>query len=289
MPSTFRNAKLYKKKSPRATPRKNNSQKTPRQSFAKRVNALISAKIENKISASQQDDRPISYWPSGTNPLWFDHNFTTLNFFNLAQGVGQGDRIGNTIKLKRWVIKGLLQPSFTRPPVDPYQANVFDPVTFQGTATVYLVKFRNGLPIPAGIPKLFQDGNTAIDPLGYATDKLQPINKDIYKVYWSKRFKMGCSNTAVNSSGTAQNMPLFANNDYKLTASFGLDVCKYVGRNAKITYEDGSSVACLPSTLENLSLVCVWSPVSGIMAMDADHPYNWTYCAMTSYFEYEDA
>lgn len=281
---SFRNAKLYKK-----SPCQNNRKKAaPRQSFAKRVNALISAKIENKISASYIDNRPINFWPSGV-PTWFDTNYTTLNFFNLAQGVGQGDRVGNTIKLKRWVIKGLINPSLGRPPVDPAAANVFHPYSYQGTATVMLIKLRNGLPIPVGVPKLWQDGNIALDPLGTQYDKLQPVNKDLYKVYWRKSFKLGCSNTATNSQATATNWPLFANNDYKVSATFGLDVCKYIGRNAKITYEDAQPTACVPSTFDNLSLICVWSPLTQNLYADPDAPYTWYSIATTSYFEYEDA
>ena len=286
MPSSFRNAKLYKKKS--TTPRKNNPKKAPRQSFAKRVNALISAKIENKLSASAFFNAPICYWPSG-NPDWYNNNYTATNFFNLSQGVGQGDRIGNTIKLKRWVIKGLINPSLGRPPVDPAAANVFNPFTYQGTATVMLIKYRNGIAIPTNIPKLWQDGNIAIDPVGTQIDKLQPVNKDLYKVYWRKTFKLGCSNTATNSQATATNWPLFANNDYKVSATFGLDVCQYVGRNAKITYEDAQTTACMPSSLENLSLVCLWSPLTQNMYADPDAPYTWYSVALTSYFEYEDA
>lgn len=279
----------YKKPAttPRATPRKNYRKKMPMQSFAKRVNNIIARNIENKLSTSVLGYGPIVSWSNpSTTPTWYVNQLGGT--FNVSQGLGQGDRIGNTIKLKRWVVKGQLIPALALPPVPGVPSSYMD-YSYQGQATVMLIKLRNDVPVPSGLDKLFQDGNATLDPLGATFDKLRSLNKDLYKVYWRRTFKLGTSNTAVNANLGAVNIPMFANNDYQVTATFGLDICKYIGKNAKITYDDANNIAIVPSTLSNLALAVIWSPLTDNLYADPTQNISWYNVNMTNYYEFEDA
>jgi len=67
----------------------------------------IAKNVENKVSSNWDPSGNVAIY-SGGGPHVFDwlvFNTWETNLFNISQGTGQGDRIGNRIKLKRWVSK----------------------------------------------------------------------------------------------------------------------------------------------------------------------------------------
>jgi len=265
---------------------KSYKQETPYITFEKRVEKVIAKQIENKISVSSKfSDNLVNY--SATDPIWFYANYN--NFFNLSQGVDQGQRVGNQIKLKRWVIKGFITPDQNTPiglVPTPYQVN-----GFQGYVRIMLMKRRDNAAITNLLPALLQNGNSSIAPYGTQFDRLYPINRDLYKVYWERTFKMGNAgpNPTIGSPTVANYYPLQPNNDFKMVETFGIDVCKYIGKDAKITYNDNSSTAVTPSFLNNITLVAYWSPFTGDLQPSTVNNKIWYKINMVSYFEYEDA
>jgi len=267
--------------------KKSMTPRTALQTIRKYVKSEIARNEENKCSGAVNANTSIIKWPHGqNNPEWVCVRMNEL--FDKAQGVTQSTRVGNQIKLKRWVIKGTLHPNQDVNPTD--STAQYLRYSFQGYATLYLLRRKNTDTVQNTIQKLFQDGASYADPTGSYIDHMMKINTDSYKVYWSRRFKLGPSAAYEGTGGTNR---MLNNNEFKLTADFGLDICKYIGMNKIIKYEDGASIAQYPPEMKGLVLCCVWSPPFGQMAA-AGSPgttastsfYNLT---TSMYYEYEDA
>jgi len=87
----------------------------PKVSFAKRVNALISSKIENKFSNNFQVSGNVLTWATGSSPVWFRESLIAP--MSMTQGTSSWNRIGNSITLKKWIVKVLVHPALDN---DPY-------------------------------------------------------------------------------------------------------------------------------------------------------------------------
>jgi len=283
--SSFSKVSKYVKKGS-----KSKSAMTPRtatETIKKYVKMQIAKQIENKVSTSSKfTGNLVDY--TATDPIWFYANYN--NFFDLSEGVAQGQRVGNQIRLKRWIIKGFVTPDQNTPiglETTPYQIN-----GFQGFVRLMLLKRRDNTAVGHYLNNLLQNGNSSIAPYGTQFDRLYPINKDLYKVFWERTFKVGnaAANPSIGSSPTLANYyPLQANNDFKMVESFGLDVCQYIGKDAKITYNDNSITAITPSFLNNITLAAYWSPFTGDLSDSVTYYKCWYKIDLLSYFEYEDA
>ena len=279
--SFSKSSKKYSKSS--KSPKTLMTPRTATQTIKKYVKLQIAKQIENKCSVSNKFEMPVMKWIA-TDPEFFNANYQ--NFFNLSQGVDQGQRVGNTIRLKRWVIKGFVTPTNAL----PAQTNntPFDPASFQGQVRLMLVRKRNNAPLDPALSQLLQNGNSAVNPLGTQFDKLYPINKDQYKVFWERIFKVGPAGANPTAAGL-QYYPFQANNDFKMTESFGLDVTQYIGKDAKITYNDGTTQSVLPGYMNNLTMIAYWSPFTANCTQSTVNYLSWYKISMVSYFEYEDA
>jgi len=256
----------------------------PKVSFAKRVNAVISRKVENKISPSNNTDGYIGFWVTGApSPTWYKKTF--MADLDMAQGAGQGNRIGNQYKLKKWIVKGTIHPSQE---VDPTASTgQYLRYSYQGFAMLYLVKKVIGDEPESNLPSFFQNGNSAYDATGSYIDHLLKVNNDRYKVYYRRKFKLGPSQSY---QGGLDNNKMLSNNDFRLTADFGFDICKYIGKNATIKFNDSATNANYPSSMRGLSLMVVWSPPFGSFSATT-LASSTTFYKVTchSHFEYEDA
>lgn len=279
--------KVATPRTPRATPRKNYRKKVPKQSFTQRVQKIIAGNVENKLSAQYNTNFPIMRWPTGqTLPEWNIVRMTDI--FDKSQGTNQVTRIGNQIKLKRWIIKGCLHPNQDVNPTDA--TDQYLRYSFQGYATVYLMRKVDCTTVQSSLTKLFQNGSTYTDPVGSYLDHLLKVNNDSYKVYWRRRFKLGPSATYEGTGGTNR---MLNNNEFKLVSDFGIDICKYLGKNHIIKYEDGLDNALVSPQMENLVLAVTWSPPFGAMSAQgtSTQSQSKSFYNMTTamYYEYEDA
>jgi len=288
MPTFTKRSFFSKKKSPRyvkKSPRP--ATKRPRITFAKKVNQVIAKNVENKISNTITSNPYVCTWASGALPVWAHKNFDAL--FNMIQGPTMWQRIGNRIKLKRWVMKGLIHPANEN---DPYSSGAtFLRHSYQGTVTVFLLKGVNATYPITTLPALLQDGNTTKNATGQLLDQLYSINKDQYKIYWSRKFKVGPAQTGTPVAGGSYTtpVPLVSNNEYKASATFGFDICKYIGKNAIIKYNDNDSGAQLPPSMVGLTMCAIWSPIAGNLGPQAGTPNSYYAINFTSFIEYEDA
>lgn len=287
------------------TPRKKYS-KTPKITFAKKVNAVIARNIENKYSSTILYQAPImtnvrvtdatvpvpSYTDTNTFFNW-SAGASANNMTTISQGVAVNQRIGNKIKIKRWVIKGIIQPNdaFSNTATSgsgPATGKLINTLT--GYVDIYFGKLTlNNQPPPAKLTSFYQSGATDVTPTGNTQEQLYNINRDLYKIYYHKRFKMGATNSSLTTATVGQS------NDFGLTRSFGFDITKYVLKNHMLKYDEIATVA-LDSNMENLTLWAIFHPAVGSVGITVPLSTNATYTSDSfyelncmSYFEYEDA
>jgi len=281
---------VYKYGNPKAIVRR-----APKTSFAKRVNQIISRNTENKFTATltyndgvaratraaSVDTYSFFTWSPGQDA-------TGSRLFNLVQGVNEQARIANVIKLKRWIIKGIIQPVKTTTTVMT-NSNV-------GYVDVYFGKLlKNTTQVANTLIKLYQNGNTTNTPTCLSTDMLNPLNKDNYKVYYHRRFKMGAaSDDKTYDSDTNLKHP--ANNDFKLSQTFGFDVCKYILKNKPLKYDDAGSDTppFNPPNNADIANLTIWATFTPQTGQATGEGTSGSFRSLYSidcltYAEYEDA
>jgi len=240
--------KTYKKKFVKKSTRR--FKKTSVRSVKKIVKAAISRAAENKNR---------QFYGSGTilsvsNVTGSDNAVIALSpragGIQIDQGTGSGGRIGNSITTKSVMFKGTLTPlpydATTNPNPAPTQIKMFifydkrDPVNY---------------PTPMLNADFFQFNNSAKGFANNLTDLWAPINEDVYRVLYSRTFKLGYA----DYSGTEQNATFnsnqqsYTNNDFKLNANFRVNVTKYLIK--KVKYNDNNSI---PTTR---GLFCMFVPL----------------------------
>jgi len=277
----FRKGKGKAKKVVRPPPKK------PMMSFAKRVNAIIARNVENKFTSNSSYQAPIhNITTTGTPPnLTANHTFFNwtagMTIFDISQGVNVQQRIGNTIKVKKWIIKGLIQP-----------ANNGLLNTQMGYVDLYFGRLQQNITqIPNTLFNFYQNGATDITPTGNGQEQLFRINRDVYKIYYHKRFKLGVNNNDPTTGGNVNTQ--FVNpqaNDYKTSATFGFDVCKYICKNKVLRYDEFQTTP-QDADVMNLTMWAVFHPTIGNVAVPttattASSIYEINAC---SFAEFEDA
>ena len=237
--------KTYKK---RVYKRKSYAPKRKMSSVKKLVRREIARNVEDKNSQLFVT----------TNRLYIPGNasFPTNNIFPVCveptaivipQGTGQGQRIGNKIKIKKFHFKGTLCPGV-------YDATFnVQPVPMQLKMWIFYDKKNpTEVPNPTVSNDFFQNGSSSSGFSNDLIDMWRPVNSDRYRVLASRVFKLGAaSNTGTGSSATLQ---YTANNDFKYNCNFSFDLAKYMPKI--VQFEDTSTV---PSSR---GLYCMFQYVS---------------------------
>jgi len=199
------------------------------------VKRVLARRVEKKIASTANYQRT-SITPYSSTTELFPFDDLTSVFQNVAQGVGQGDRIGNKIMVKNLVIKG----HFYRQPILDYSGNVLASVP----AYVRMILFRNkqNLDTPTDLSNFIQDGNTAVAPDNTLQDLTRYYNKDDYIIYATKTIKIGHAGLFPNGSTPIPNEQIPTNNDFPSAKFFSFNLMKHI--NKSIKYSD---VAPLPT------------------------------------------
>lgn len=144
----------------------------------------------------------------------------------IAQGTGQGGRIGNKITVVSHRFKGYLTCAPQDPTLWP------NPRPIHVKMWIFYDKTDpTAAPNPITYP-FFQDGNTAAGFQNDLVDHWRPINTDRYRVLATRTFKLGMSQYA-GAAATVANQSAwqaYSNNDYKLTCGFNVDLGKLGAR-----------------------------------------------------------
>jgi len=259
------------------------------------INSKVSTVVENKKSANFEFDDHIVKWSTAQNPVWYGTGTLYNTIFDISNGAGEFERIGNKYKLKKWMIKGFIYPSIlgNNSPSGSCSEN-----SFQGKVTVFLGKRVNGDRTTGQLEQLWQNGNTNIDPVGTVKEQIYHVNDDKYKIYWKRSYNMGPSTPNYNNYNISGNDPgdpvaalsvnMYSNNDLKLHAQFTIDITKYIGKNATIKFNDNNIAAQIPAPMQGLALFAVFSPFVGDLAASAT-PNSFYKIWSNTFFEYEDA
>ena len=136
------------------------------------------------------------------------------------QGVGQGDRIGNSIRIIKSVIKGVIYPL-------PYGGATNPLPTPMEVRAVYLTNRQ----VPQANPtngNFFQGGDTTYGLTGTMFDMVGDINRDINTVYKDKVYKIGTSIGGPAAQGGQATYAFHANNDFKYNVKFTQDITKFM-------------------------------------------------------------
>ena len=269
------------------------AQRAPRMSFAQRVNKIIASNVENKYTNTIQTTIPVltiskyEGTPATYKHLTWTPGSTSTGLWDISQGTAVNARIGNNIKIKRWILKGIIQPHAAFVGVATAN-NAFAPMgnTFTGYVDVYFGRLLNNLqPPPSSLDNFYQNGAVDITPISENKEMLYRVNKDLYKVYFHKRFKMSTGN--VGTTTTNLNFP--QSNDFNMTRTFGFDITKYILKNKMLKYDE---LVAWPQSgdVQNLTLWAIFHPATGDPTLPSGIIQNSFYdINLMTYGEFEDA
>lgn len=246
----------------------------------KYIKRTIETRLEDKFNADQDIvGAPLLKVTSNGGAYQF---FNTVDYganglgdvFDIAQGTAQDQRIGNTITLKKWVLR------FSFLPNGNAGAFITTPQLYVNFFIGYKKSF---LPQTAQLVGLFQNGNSSYSPTGIITDRLAWINKDVYTILYKKVFKVGLSApvTGVIPAG-------LANNDFPLIKQFSVDLCKHGFKNFHVKYDDATLTPTNAKIL-NLQAWCFITNANGITISNALIGTSYYDVTMTNNIQYTDA
>lgn len=233
------------KKSSRRPARRNNR---PRRTFAQKVQAVISRNAENKTIQASYENVPIKNYNSSG---WAADNFGIPLYpqpgnMDIIQSVGQGGRIGNSLKIKKLTLKGVLFPA---------TYSVLTNFAPKPVEIKFFFGYQKNTPNakPSAYDLFFQNGSSSQNFSSNLLDMVKPVNADVFKIFKTRTFKLGFDN--YEHAGVDNSQQRYANNDFKMNHKFSFDLTRMIPKIQK--YTDASPN---PMT-RGLWLMCeaVWS------------------------------
>lgn len=217
--------RIVRKRAPRAVKKSNVS--TAVKQYVKRT---LGAAIENKsvsVTASSEFGSILESPDMNVYPM-----MPYVGYLTIPQGVTQGTRTGNQIKVRRVMLNYVLHP---------LKYDVTTNLTPQPLEILmYLGRMRRTkgeIPFSPDFSNLYQLGGTSTAPTGTIIDTCFDINNDFWEVKKSWSHKLGYSN--YDGTGTSGTFQRFANNDYKLSVVRKLDITKLCP--ASVRFDDSNT------------------------------------------------
>jgi len=229
----FRKKRVFKKR--RVVKRKSYARKK-----AAPLRKMIKKEIARNIEDKTQSVLNLGLTLTSVNNLSFNtRNVVDVGVsaaaVSITQGTGQGNRVGNRIKIKKHVFKGTLVPL-------GYTANNTVPRPMQVKMWIFYDKEN-----PSGTPNpyadFFQNGNSINPFQNDLTDQWLPVNQDKYRVLTTRTFKLGHASYGQSNNLVYPTMAVspyggYNNNDFKYNANFSIDLTKYMVKN--VAFRDGN-------------------------------------------------
>jgi len=193
------------------------------------VNAQIARNLEDYNVQST------SYFTFGNyvNNNLLSYKILTPSTYIIQQGVGSADRRGNQIRIKKVLLRYLINPL-------PYNA-VGNPTPQPQEVMILFGNLKGNqrtVPSTSTINVLYQNGNAASPPTGNCTDLLKPINTDQWNIKKKIIHKIGCA--AYNGSGANAINQGFTNNDFSYNIRKVLDITKMFPKTIKFNDTDAN-------------------------------------------------
>jgi len=239
-------------------------------SFAKKVKSVISRMAENKMSnfrgSLNIQAATATSWANSVIPCT-----PYTSFLAIDQGTGQGQRIGNSIRVKKLKISGVLRPL-------PYNVTTnTDPVPLF-VKLMFMTRKDSTTVVSPIVSDLLQYGG-ASESMGFQLGHImRPINLDDWTVHTTRTFKLGYSSYEGTSIDPAAQS--FANNDFKLCHFVNVDLTKYCPKVIK--FDDNTF---LPSTRNVVMYPFVYRADASAPITNAEIPAVFE---MNLDFQYED-
>lgn len=206
------------------------------------VKKAIAVEIENK-SATYTQTGPIVIANASNTTVWTTSNVWMLTpntgELSITQGVTQGTRVGNKIKIKTAELIVHLSPNGYV--ASGNQNTVPSPQYID----IYIFKLRTQTDSLASartvsLASFFQNGASAVGFVGNGTDWMHQINNEQVKVYYHKRFKIGYASYAANTGHQAESNDL-TNNDFNLSQIIPINLMKH-GYAKHMIFEDNNVI-----------------------------------------------
>jgi len=197
----------------------------------KYVKKMIHVNTENKVVNFNQSVDFGSYVNDPTMRCFPILPYAGYN--TIGQGITQGTRIGNEIKIRKVTLNYVLTPK-------GYDATTN---TFPAPTEVELflgrVKLTPGeLPIAADFSVLFQQGASSASPGGNLGDLIADVNTD----YWciKKRWRHKIGYAGYTGSGSIASLQYYSNNDFKMNVVKKMDITSLCPKTLKFNDSNNS-------------------------------------------------
>lgn len=178
-------------------------------------------------------------------------NSLTGGIYTITQGVGQQQRVSNSISVRKAYLRGVLIPQ-------PYNA-VSNPTPTPLNVKIWIFSLRRNV-LQASAADVYQtmsntffsNGNTSIGLLGTIYDIITPHNKDVVNVHYTRTIKLGYESYS-GVTGGASVTDSKANNDYNLNYKMTLDITRWLPKKMQFNDTDSGTTS--------KQLYCVFEPV----------------------------
>lgn len=154
-----------------------------------------------------------------SNIQWLSPN---SSYVNIVQGTGQGDRVGNKIRITNAKFSGVIYGN-------PYHATV-NPLPQPQEVRMWFFAPKNSLAQPTSYSTFFQNGNSSQNFSGTLLDLTKKINNDDFTYYGHRTYKIGYS-AFVGSPGSVVGSGYYSNNDFAMNRKFSIDITKMLPKN----------------------------------------------------------
>lgn len=238
----------------------------------KAINQALMRQVETKTKQTFTNLLSL-YYPLNAN---YNANNTIpvdVGDFAIAQGVGDGQRVGNKIIMKKLTWNAFFTPHPQDVAINPDpKPNIVKLVAFYERS--------NPTAFPNPEPDFFQFGTGTSAIRGDNSDAIAPFNSDKYRILATKTFKLGYSSyTGAGSAGSTINQ-WYQNNDFKMSQCVKWDLTKYLPK--KVIYNDASTIP----TTRGLFVQAMISPADNTIGSGGVIPVT---CQMWQEVKYKDA
>lgn len=248
--ATFRRSryrKVYRKRSSAPYKKRSYRKRSYKPGSLKRmVKKIVASNIENKTDQFFSPNSNIYVSTSSSFVSSIIPCSPYGGILDIQQGTGQGQRVGNQIKIKNLTLKGTISPA---------EYNATTNIVPQPIQVILWFFYSRDTPDlkPTSLPGWFQDGDSARNFQNDLTDVWSTVNSDLYRLLTKRVFKIGYSNYQTATGGIVPNSMSFTNNDFKLNKNFKINLTKYAIK--KVRYYDTQGVPrsrgvfCLPQVV----------------------------------------
>lgn len=217
---------------------------------------------------------PYGIVPNGPHQLTTFDVLTPLD--GVIQGTNNGQRLGDTIKIRKLKVRGYVNLDSSRADDPLYLKNPMYVKLFIGRRKDSIAN-PNTTVIPGvsnAFDNILQNGPIPAAPQNLPSDMYRMINNDTYKIYATRFFKIGNAAPSNDPSTSAQ-----YNNDFSFARHFDIDLSKHIDL---VRYNPGTTTIASNLGMYMWFFVCfangaTVNPVNALAPLECHFDVNVTY------------